>query len=141
MRIAFVITGLGMGGAEVQVCTLAAGFVRRGATVQIISMQSVIAEHPQLSAGSIDVRTLGMTRGRWKPSDLGHYVKIVRQYRPDIIHAQMFHANLMARLGRPFTRAPLVCTAQSINEGPEHVKNAPIRKRLREFVYRLTDPL
>ena len=36
-----------MGGAEVQVCTLAAGFSGRGATVQIVSMLSKRAEHPE----------------------------------------------------------------------------------------------
>jgi glycosyltransferase involved in cell wall biosynthesis len=130
-----------MGGAEVQVCTLAAGLVRRGATVQIISMMDAIANHPQLSTGSIPVRTLGMKRGHWKPGDLLHYIKLVRAYRPDIVHAQLFHATLLARLGRPFTSAPLVCTAQASIEGPERAKNAPIRTRLREVVYRLTDPL
>ena len=141
MRIAFVITGLGMGGAEVQVCNLAAGLLRRGATVQIISMIDTIANHPQLTSGSIPLRTLGMKRGHWSPNDLLEYIKVVRAYRPDVVHAQLFHAILMARLGRPFTRAPLVCTAQASIEPPERTKMAPIRARLREIVYRLTDPL
>ena len=141
MRVAFVITGLGMGGAEVQVCNLAAGLLRRGATVQIISMLDTIANHPQLTSGSIPVRTLGMKRGHWSPSDLLEYIKIVRAYRPDVIHAQLFHAIVLARLGRPFTGAPLVCTAQASVEAPERTKMAPIRGRLREIAYRLTDPL
>jgi glycosyltransferase involved in cell wall biosynthesis len=82
-----------------------------------------------------------MTRGRWKSSDLVHYTQIVRAYRPDIVHSQMFHANLLARFGRPFIRIPLVCTAQNIIEGPEHAKTAPLRTRLRELAYRLSDPL
>src|SRR5262249_32833189 len=141
MRITFVITGLGMGGAEVQVCTLAAGLTARGARVSIISMLPERAAHPQLADGSISVSTLGMKRGRWSPGDLLRYVKLVRAWRPDIVHAQMFHANVLARAGRPFLNVPLVCTAQNIVEGPEYAKTARLRIRVRELVYRLTDPL
>ncbi len=141
MRITFVITGLGMGGAEVQVCTLAAGLLRRGAALQIVAMLPDRAEHPQLSGGAITVDTLGMTRGRWQTSDLFRYAKTVRAFRPDIVHSHMVHANLLARLGRPLVRTPLVCTAQNIVEGPEHAKTAPLRTRLREIAYRLSDPL
>ncbi len=142
MRVTFVITGLGMGGAEVQACSLAAGLLRRGASVQIVPMLSVIAEHPQLADGSIAVSSLGMTRGRWKPSHLVRYIKTVRAYRPDIVHSHMFHANLLARIGRPFIHAPLVCTEQNTFLIPELAKNnAAIRSRLRELAYRFTDPL
>jgi glycosyltransferase involved in cell wall biosynthesis len=138
MRVTFVITGLGMGGAEVQVCTLAAGLSGRGATVQIVSMLSKIAEHPQLSAG-VSVSTLGMTRGRWTPGDLVRYVRTVRALRPDIVHSHLFHANLLARVGRPFVHTPLVCTAHNTAEHPEHAKSAPMRTRLRELAYRFSD--
>jgi len=48
------------------------------------------------------------------------------------VHSHMVHANLLARLVRPLAPIPvLVCTAQSINEGG----------RLREILYRMTDPL
>lgn len=131
-----------MGGAEVQLCMLAEGLRRRGAAVQIISMLSVIADHPQLAGGSIPVRTLGMNRGRWKPSHFVQYINAVREFRPDVIHAHMFHAILLARLGRPFTHGPLVCTAQNINERPEHDSaGSEVRGRLRELAYRFSDPL
>ncbi len=139
MRITFVITGLGMGGAEVQVSTLAAGFSGRGATVQIVSMLSKIAEHPQLSR--IPVSTLAMTRGKWSPRDLVRYIKTVRGYQPDIVHSHLFHANLLARIGRPFVRTPLVCTVHNTAEHPEQAKNAPLRTRFRELAYRCTDRL
>src|SRR5262249_26121540 len=119
----------------------AAGLLRRGATVRIISMLSAIAKHPQLSDGSIPVSTLGMTRGHWKPSDLVRYVEIVRAYHPDLVHSQMFHANILARAGRPFIPTPLVCTEQNHLLTPEHAESAPIRTRLRELAYRFSDPL
>lgn len=141
MRITFVITGLGMGGAEVQVCTLAEGFVRRGADVQIVAMMSTRAPHPQLGNGAIEVRTLGMTRGRWSFGDLVRYVKVVRAFHPDIVHSQMFHANVLARVGRPFVGTPLICTSQNTVESPERAKKSALRTRSRELMYRLSDPL
>lgn len=131
-----------MGGAEVQLCMLAAGLLRRGSAVQIISMLSVIADHPQLADGSIPVRTLGMSRGRWNPSHFVRYIQAVRAFRPNIIHAHMFHAIMLARLGRPFTHGPIVCTAQATTEIPEHPHvGAELRGRIRELTYRLSDPL
>src|SRR6202158_1254731 len=99
------------------------------------------AEHPQLYGGAITVDTLGMMRGRWKTSDLFRYAKTVRAYHPDIVHSHMIHATLLARLGRPLVGTPLVCTAHNIVEGPEHAQTAPLRTRLREIAYRLSDPL
>src|SRR5215831_1599569 len=75
MGVAFVIADLGMGGAEGQVCSLAAGLVRRGVEVQIIPMAPFIAEHPQLSSVLIPVRTLAMTQGRWTPGDFFRYLR------------------------------------------------------------------
>src|ERR1700687_2793940 len=142
MRIAFVATGLSMNGAAVQVCNLAAGLLRRGASVQIVSLLSQVAEHPHLADGSIAVSTLAMTRGQWKASHLVQYIKTGRAYRPDIVHSHMFHANLLTRVGRPCIHTPLVCTEQATLLTPELAKSdAPIRSRLRELTYRLTDPL
>jgi len=141
MRVAFVIADLGMGGAEAQVCSLAAGLVRRGVKVQIIPMAPLIAEHPQLSSVLIPVRTLGMTQGRWTPGDFFRYLRTVREFRPDIIHAHMFHASLLARVGRLFTGGRVVCTVHGVLDGPSWIKEANIRTRIRERIYRLTDPL
>jgi glycosyltransferase involved in cell wall biosynthesis len=82
-----------------------------------------------------------MTRGRVRPNDLIRYVRAVREFKPDIVHAHMIHANLLARAGRLFVRVPLVCTAHNTTEKPDSSSgNGDRAVRLREFAYRISDP-
>jgi hypothetical protein len=53
MKIAMVITGLGMGGAERQVCDLADQFIRLGHHILIISMTGEIINRPHSTAADI----------------------------------------------------------------------------------------
>ena len=84
----------------------------------------------ELAAAGIPVVTLNMRRGVPDPRAVFRLVKILRQWRPDIVHSHMVHANLLARIARMFYKVPVVIsTAHNINEGG----------RLREVAYRLTD--
>jgi glycosyltransferase involved in cell wall biosynthesis len=72
-----------------------------------------------------------MKRGRPTPAAFVRYGRFVRQWRPDLVHSHMVHANLLARLGRVFAPStPVVCTIHNVNEG----------RRWREIAYRFTDP-
>lgn len=142
MKIAFVITGLGLGGAEVQVSQLATGLAARGVEVCLLSMIAPTAVHPVLRAAGIAVRTLGMTRGRASVGHLVRYAQILRSWRPDVVHSHMFHANLLARLGRPVVRAPVICTVHNTFEMSQGKSiNPSERMSARELVYRITDPV
>jgi glycosyltransferase involved in cell wall biosynthesis len=85
-----------------------------------------------LEAAGIPVFSLGIRR---KLPDLGpvlRFARIIRKWRPDIVHSHMVHANLLARIVRFLAPIPvLICSARSIDEGG----------RFREVLYRLTDPL
>ena len=57
---------------------------------------------------------------------------LIRSWKPDILHSQLAHANLMARLLRPLVRVPvLISTIHSTFDGG----------RIRLLSYRLTDRL
>src|SRR5690606_1793369 len=63
---------------------------------------------------------------------LARYVGHLRRRRPAIVHSTMYHANLLARVGRTFApRHLLVNTIQNSYEGG----------RVRELALRATDPL
>jgi glycosyltransferase involved in cell wall biosynthesis len=85
-----------------------------------------------LEAAGIPVFSLGIRR---KLPDLGpvlRFARIIRKWRPDIVHSHMVHANLLARIVRFLAPIPvLICSARSIDEGG----------RFREILYRLTDSL
>lgn len=132
MKIALIITGLGMGGAERQVCDLADQFSGKDHHILLISMTGETVNRPQ-STNIIEVAELNMTK-----TPLG-FIKaywqarrLINQFKPDVVHSHMVHANLFARLLRLSTRIPkLICTAHNTNEGG----------RGRMLAYRVTDAL
>lgn len=130
-KIVFIITGLGMGGAERQVCDLADKFVEKGHQVLLISMTDETVNIPQST--KVNVVALNMTKTR--SGFMRTYQKarrLVKDFKPDVVHSHMVHANLFARLLRlTVPIAKLICTAHSSNEGG----------RLRMLAYRLTDRL
>lgn len=133
MRIAIVITGLGMGGAERQVCDLVDLFIKFGHNVLLISMTGGIVNRPHSTSTALDVVLLRMKKNPL--SILISYwqtVKLLRQYKPNVVHSHMVHANLFSRLVRLMVSIPkLICSAHSVNEGGKwHM-----------LAYRLTDKL
>lgn len=131
VRVLFVSTTLAYGGAETQVMRLAIRLKKRGWDVRVISMMQPKAYVEELEAAGIYVASLGITRKLPDPRPILHLVRLIRSWQPDIVHSHMVHANLLARLVRPFAPVKvLTCTAHNTNEGG----------RFREFLYRLTDP-
>nr|WP_317401952.1 glycosyltransferase [Plesiomonas shigelloides] len=131
MKILFFITGLGMGGAERQVCELADQFYIAGHTVLIISMSGDTVTQPK-SAG-VRIVSLRMKKGLLNFfSNFRMARTIVRDFNPDVVHSHMVHANLFARLLRlTVSMRKLICTAHNTNEGG----------LIRMLSYRITDSL
>jgi len=131
VRILFVITGLGLGGAERQVADVVDRLTEKGHVVAVAFLTGRAQVIP--AAPSVGVHALNMSKTPW--GFLRGYFrlrKLIRSFRPDVIHSHMVHANLLCRLVRLCVFMPrLVCTAHSTNEGG----------RLRMFLYRLTDGL
>jgi len=130
MKILFVITGLGMGGAENIVVRLADSLAEKNHEITIAYLTGdtiVLPANPDVSVVSLGMKSAS--------SFLSAYLKLRRlivAIQPDIVHSHMVHANLLARLVRISTRIPkLICTAHSTNEGGF----------LRMLAYRLTDQL
>lgn len=131
MKIVLVVTGLGMGGAERQVCDLADEFATLGHEVILISMTGVPVNRPMSNV--VEIVSLNM-----KKTLLGFiysYVnasQIIKKFKPDVVHSHMIHANIFTRLLRLAIKFPkLICSAHSSNEGG----------RGRMLAYRLTDGL
>ena len=131
MRILFFSTGMGLGGAEVQICELAKRMTDLGHEVHVawvtgearVTLPDGVFTYPFRFGRT----PWGFVKALWQLRNL------VRQVSPNVIHAHMVHANLLARVHRLLTgaRIPLICTAHSSNEGG----------RLRMWAYRLTDRL
>lgn len=116
MKIALLITGLGMGGAENQVVSLADRFSALGHSVLLIALTGTAVVLPQNA--SVQVECLGMAKtplSLW--SACCHARRLLRVFKPDVVHSHMVHANIFSRLLRLCTSMPrLICTAHSSNE-------------------------
>jgi glycosyltransferase involved in cell wall biosynthesis len=137
MRVTFLVTSLTVGGgAEQQVRSLAEGMKRRGHTIRVVSMLRVARPAlpfvQALQAAGIAVDELGLARGRPDPRGVVRLARLLRRHRPDVVHAHMVHANLLARVTRIVAPTPvLVSTMHNQNEGG----------RWRYVAYRLTHRL
>ena len=121
-RVLYLITSSGgwWGGAESQVRYLAQTFRRRGWDVGVISMLPTESSLVDLEGQGIRVATLGLRGGIPDPRGALRLLRLLRRWRPDVLHAHMVHANLLARLTRLVARTPvLISTIHNENEGPQ----------------------
>lgn len=132
LRIQLVSTSLMLGGAELQVFHLASELKRRGHEVSVVSMRQPEALTEELERLEVPHDSLAMRRGVADPRGLFRLARLIRAWRPDVVHSHMVHANLLSRVCRLLAPIPvLISTAHSISEGA----------RWREIAYRLTDRL
>lgn len=127
MKILYLITGLGGGGAEKVVADLAQQMSQRGHEVKVAYLKGQVIvrpENPSIELVYLGLETLTDTRKAYQ-----NYKKLLLRFSPDVVHAHMVHANIFARISRQFYDVPrLICTAHSNNEGG----------KVRMLAYRLT---
>lgn len=131
MKILYVITGLGLGGAEKVVSNLADKMYEAGHQVKIAYLTGEVKVRPLTEA--IELIPLRLNHLGNVFSSCQKYQKLLAKYQPDVVHAHMIHANIFTRINRLFGyQVPkLICSAHSNNEGG----------KLRMLAYRLTHHL
>jgi glycosyltransferase involved in cell wall biosynthesis len=118
MRILFLSTSMGMGGADSQLLSAAHGMRSRGHEVRIVSLTRLGPMGLEAQRAGIPTESLEMRRGVPDPRGLVRLARLVRSWRPDVLHSHMVHANLMARVLRLITPVPvMVSTIHNIYEG------------------------
>ena len=128
MKILYVITGLGLGGAEKVVCDLADQMILKGHDVKIVYLTGSVLVKPVSSRVELLPLHLNSASNIFCASR--KYKKIIRDFSPDVIHSHMIHANIFARLNHlSFKYIRLICTAHNSNEGG----------RVRMLAYKLTN--
>jgi glycosyltransferase involved in cell wall biosynthesis len=130
MRIAYVLTSLGVGGAERQVVSLAERMKARGHAVLLVVLRPRQPEEWATTLNSVylDMRKTpvsffaGLARAR----------RLLCDFHPNLIHSHTYPANMTARLFHLFGFAPPpIATIHNVYEG----------SWTRMLAYRLTDPL
>ncbi len=130
MRIAYVLTSLGMGGAERQVLALARRMSERGHAIALLVLRPRLAEEWPTD---LDVVHLEMHKNPVSVMKaLAQSRRYLREFRPDLVHSHSFHANMIARILGVLVRGPVVLsTVHNVYEGGW----------ARMLAYRLTDRL
>lgn len=124
MKIVHVITGLGMGGAERVVCDLSDYLSSKGNEVLLIYLYG----EANILPGK-NVKVIKLDIFKLIPS-LMKAIKLIKQYKPDLVHSHMFHANIFSRMLRLFCPGlKIINTAHSGNEG----------NKARMTLYRITN--
>ncbi len=134
-RVELLIANLDRGGAERTVVDLAIAMRGRGWDVSIACLGNGNSFHDELTAARVDVTSFGIRPGRPNLIAGCRLLRHLRQIRPRVIHAHMFHANIAARILGTLLRIPVVCTIHSVRESNRRRNTS----RLRSAIYRLTD--
>jgi glycosyltransferase involved in cell wall biosynthesis len=129
MRIVYVLTSLGMGGAERVVLALARSMAQRGHAVALLVLRPPVAEQWPTD---LPIVHMGMRKNPFNAlMGLANGRRFLREFRPDLIHSHSFHANVVARLLKGLAPPQVVSTVHNVYEGGW----------LRMLTYRLTDGL
>jgi glycosyltransferase involved in cell wall biosynthesis len=130
MKVLLVVTGLTMGGAERVVTDLADAFVAAGSEVLLVYLKGPAEVLPQRP----EVKRICLHMESAKDLLTGYvkFARIVRRFQPDVVHAHMFHAAMLARLVRPIAAMPVLVSTM----------HTPfVGGRFRALTYRVTDRL
>lgn len=118
MRILFLSTSMGMGGADQQLLSAARVLHRGGHDVRIVSLTPLGPMGLEARNAGLPTESLNMRRGIPDPRGLFALARQARAWKPDVVHSHMVHANLMARALRLMVPIPaVVSTIHNIYEG------------------------
>lgn len=130
MKILYVITSLASGGAQRVVCDLADVMFEKGHEVKIAYLTGEVLTQPNCK--EIELIKIGLHNPKKLLLAYIKLYKIIKKFKPDVVHSHMVHANILTRLVRISTPIDkLISTAHSNNEGGA----------LRMLGYRLTHRL
>jgi len=130
MRIVYLLTSLGVGGAEKQALAIAERMATRGHTVRILVLMPRLDEE-----WPTNLHTIRLDVGKSPRSVFNGYIRgraFLHEFQPDLVHSHCFHANIFARLLCFFgPKVVVLSTVHNVYEGGWG----------RMLAYRLTDGL
>ncbi len=108
-RVLLLLTNVSpTGGAEVQSAQLAVRLKDRGWDVRLASLLPVRNISPDLEQAGIRVESTNMRKGVGAVFAASALIKLIRSYRPLVLHCHMAQATLAGRLAGCLARVPVV---------------------------------
>ena len=112
MRVLFVISGLGLGGAERQIVLLSRELARLGHDVSVYTLTRETARVDELAGANVSV-TVDQKRRRLDYRVVRRLRHHIRDWHPDIVHGFLYDGNLYARLAAFGSRLPVLGSERS----------------------------
>ncbi len=101
-RVLFLVTGLGVGGAETALERLIPQLQAQGLVCAVASLRELGPLGERMRAAGIAVHALGMRPPRPSLAGLWRLRRLVRSFRPDILQGWMYHGNIAAHCAHLF---------------------------------------
>lgn len=127
IRVAHVIETLGIGGAERRLVSDLRWLDRTRYEHRLVYLTGADDLRPEIEALGIPVEGLGLRSLRQGPAGLMRLVRLLRQWRPHVVHTQVFGADVYGRLASALSRVPLVLST---------VQTVPYSRELARFYSR-----
>ena len=140
IRLLYIITALNIGGAEMMLYRKLQCLNRDQFEVVVVSLidKGHLGKSIETELG-IPVYELGLKRFINFYKAVSYLGKIIKDYKPDIVHSHMFHANIFSRVIRLFFYYPiLICTIHNLDEKGRR-KSAYWREKAYRFTDRMAD--
>lgn len=111
LRICHIIPTLDQGGAEKQLCLLAAGLDRARFETQVIALTRTGPLEASLRERGIPVHRISK-RGKFDPFALRRLTLKIRELAPDVVHSWIFAANCYGRFAARRAGVPVIIAGE-----------------------------
>lgn len=108
LRVTHVITGLGLGGAEIMLERLLSAFDTNRVHSEVICLDEGGPLVAPIRAKGIPLAVLGIASASSVVAGVPRIVQHLRRSRPDVVHTWMYHADLLGGLAGKIARVPVV---------------------------------
>jgi glycosyltransferase involved in cell wall biosynthesis len=116
-HVTFVITSLGIGGAEAQLTYLARALVAAGWPLRVIALRDGAGLREELQADGIDVQALTPRGRRPGPGVVGALAREIDRYPGTCLVTFLLQANVVGRLAGSLRRVPVVSSIRNSRFG------------------------
>lgn len=117
-HVTHVITGLGLGGAEMMLYKVLAAMDRDRDTAEVISLTDADDLRPRIEALGVPVTSLGMSGAASTPGAWLSLRRLLTAHPGDVVQTWMYHADLLGGLAARTVGRPVVWDIQGSNLDP-----------------------
>lgn len=129
IKVLHIITSLSTGGAEMMLYKLVSKINRSCFDIYIASLTNISLMGEKIEKLNIPVVAVGMKRG-WRSffsfSGFFKLLRIVKNYKPDVIQTWMYHSDLIGGLVGKILKIPVIWNIRHSNLNPKYNKKTTI---------------